>query len=468
MLIRKNTKTFKTILEIVTACKDRPDREKLIRLYITKAGNSIEDRISVEGIQGDAALFYDLNYHSVLSNLESSERQLHQSDEIPGIYFFHSTSNKVWDETPFEFDEAIKKEFASLPDLPVVRKKSKTEKYVFPDPKVKPEPTARKSEMAPTKKEKAAVKKAPKAVDKGPRQPDYKLKHKIEFTDLDKVIFRNPQVTKKDVLDYYHKISEHILPYLKDRPLSIQSSKGSRTAEFKTLSDFPEHVELPDWLQTTAAKKGEESMLLCNDKSHLLFYVEMGGVQFDCSHSKTKSPGTPDYIVIKFDCDSEFKKTIDVTVAARAILSGLQLPSFVKSDGQSALHIYIPLDNKSKFEASKAAAEYICKLLRLKIPDLVSLHGSNDHSYGKVTLNYMLNKEGESLIVPYSLVSGESPTVATPLLWDEVEDGLQLEDFNHETILKRLKQDPFENLFKKKVNAEALVERMEDNYGFLF
>jgi bifunctional non-homologous end joining protein LigD len=468
MLIRKNTKTFKTILEIVTACKDRPDREKLIRLYITKAGNSIADRISVEGIQGDSALFYDLNYHSVLSNLESSERQLHQSDEIPGIYFFHSTSNKVWDETPFEFDEAIKKEFASLSDLPVVRKKSKTEKYVFPDPKVKPEPKARKSEMAPTRKEKAVAKKSPKAVDKGPRQPDYKLKRKIAFTDLDKVIFRNPQVTKKDVLDYYNKIAEYILPYLKDRPLSIHSSKGSRTAGFKTSSDFPEHVQLPDWLQTAAAKKGQESMLLCNDKSHLLFYVEMGGVQFDCAHSRTKSLATPDYIVVKLECDSEFKKIIEGTLGAKEILSGLHLPSFVKTDGQSGLHIYIPLDSKSKFEASKAAAEYICKLLRLKIPDLVSLHGSDDHSYGKVTLHYMLNQEGESLIAPYSLVAGESPTVATPLLWEEVKEGLQLEDFHYETIFKRLKQDPFENLIKKKVNAEGLVQKMEENYGFLF
>src|SRR5687768_7756501 len=126
MLIRKNTKAFKTILEIVSVCQSRVDREKLIRLYITKAGHSVNERINVEAIQGDAALFYEMNYQSVLNNLQSPNHQLHVSDETPGIYFFHSTSNKVWDETPFEFDEEIKKEFSSLPELPVLRKKEKS------------------------------------------------------------------------------------------------------------------------------------------------------------------------------------------------------------------------------------------------------------------------------------------------------------------------------------------------------
>src|SRR5687767_6159000 len=142
MLIRKNTKPFKTILEIVTACQDRPDREQLIRLYITKAGDTVRDRISVEGIQGEAGLFYEMNYQAVLGNLKSSNHQLLQSDEIPGIYFFHSSSNKVWDETPFEFDEAVKKEFGSLPELPILRKKEKAGKFVFPAPKVKSESKA--------------------------------------------------------------------------------------------------------------------------------------------------------------------------------------------------------------------------------------------------------------------------------------------------------------------------------------
>jgi bifunctional non-homologous end joining protein LigD len=179
----------------------------------------------------------------------------------------------------------------------------------------------------------------------------------------------------------------------------------------------------------------------------------------------------PDYIIIGIESpETEIGKAIDVALAAKDILSGLKLPSFVKTDGQSRLHIYVPLDSKSKFETSKAVAEYICKLIRFKVPNLVSLEGSDDHSYRKVSLNFQVNEEGKRVVAPYSLVPGESATVATPLLWEEIKEDLQLEQFEHETIFKRLKQlgDPFETFFKKKINADTLFERMEDSYSFLF
>jgi len=466
MQLRKNTKAFKTILEIVEACHDKPDRDKLIRLYITKAGHSLDDRINVAGIQGDADLFYDMTYQTVLTNLKSSNRQLNQSDELPGLYFFHSSNDKNWDETPFEFDEALKKEFGSLPELPVFRKKEKVEKVVIPKSKGKSEPKA-------SKEEKVAPKKTKKVVDKGPKQPNYKLKHKFEFTDLDKVLFRHPQLSKEDVLDYYNKIAEYLLPYLKDRPQKIRLHSNRKHDNTQLTYDALKEEsteQIPKWVQTTKVPKENELLLLCNDKDHLLFYVQMGGIEFSPLHARTKSSSHLDYIVIGIAADTEFTKVIDVALATKEILTGLQLPSFVKTDGHSGLHIYIPLDGKSKFEAGKAVGEYICKLIRLKIPGLVTLEGSDDHTYGKVALKYSLNDEGESVVAPYSLVSGESPTVAAPLLWEEMKEDLKVEDFNHEEILKRLRQvgDPFENIFKKKVNAEIVLERMEENYAFLF
>ncbi len=184
-----------------------------------------------------------------------------------------------------------------------------------------------------------------------------------------------------------------------------------------------------------------------------------------------KSQGMPDYLIVRIDSlRGELNKAIEAARVTHAILSGLQLPSFVKTDGQSGFHIYVPLDAKSSFETSKGAAAYICKLIRLKVPELVTLEGSDDHSYGKLTLDYSLNEPGVPIVAPYSLVTGESPMVAAPLSWEEVKHGLQLEDFNFETIFKRLKQegDPFENIFKKKVNADTLLERLELNYAFLF
>lgn len=477
MLIRKNTKAFKTILEIITACRDRPDRDAMIRLYITKAGDTIKERISVEGIQGGAGLFYEMGYQAVLGNLQSSNHQLHQSDEIPGIYFFHSSSNKVWDETPFEFDEAIKKEFGSLPDLPVVRKKEKAEKFVFPAPKTKVESTkekARTRKETLTHKEKSEPKKSAKVVALWPKQPDYKLNQDIHFSGLERIVIRQAEMTKKNVLDYYDKISEYLLPYLKDRPQVIRLHRdGQQGKAIMTLESLQQTSaeEIPDWIETTPVGKGKlpEQMLLCNDREHLLFYVQIGCLEFHPCHSRIKSYDSPDYLILVIESpDYELKKAVDVALAAKEILTGLQLPSLVKTDGTSGLHVYIPLDAKSDFDVSRNVAEYLCKLVRLKVPDLVALKGPGGHGYGKVSLDCSINEQNKGVIAPYSLI-GQSGNVASPLLWEEVTEGLKAEAFNHETIFKRLKEvgDPFEGLYKKKVNADALLERLERGYGFL-
>jgi bifunctional non-homologous end joining protein LigD len=79
-------------------------------------------------------------------------------------------------------------------------------------------------------------------------------------------------------------------------------------------------------------------------------------------------------------------------------------------------------------------------------------------------------KKGKALLHHIPLLPGQSPIVATPLSWEEINDKLRPEEFNPETIIQRLKKagDPFEDLFKKKVSADALLDTLEENYSFLF
>jgi DNA ligase D-like protein (predicted polymerase) len=467
MLIRKNTKAFKTILEIVSACQSRPDRENLIRLYITKAGHTIKDRISVEGIQGEAGLFYEMNYQAVLNNLRSSNHQLQVSEDLPGIYYFHSTSNKVWDETPFEFDEEIVKEFNSLPDLPAVRKKEKAEKYVIPAAQVK-------SDATPVKKKKSdAPKKPVMVVVKDSKQPDFKLKHHIEFTDLDKIIFRQAKLSKEDVLTYYNNVAEHILPHLKDRPIHARHYTQEKLAPAQVTLDVltGSGEPLPGWLAAGGSKgNGKTRAFVCNDREHLLYLVEKGFVEFHTPLSRSKSLSAPDYSILTIDSsESDLDKAIEVALAAKEILQGLKLASFVNTDGISSLQIYIPLDSKSDFEVSKGVAEYICRLVEIKVRDLVNIKNVQEHIYGRILLDFSMNEEDRSVIAPYSLVTGQAATVAAPLLWDEINDQFRMDDLKPEVILKRLKEagNSFQTLLKRKINAGELFKRLHDNYSFL-
>ena len=476
-LIRKNTRAFKTILEIITACQERPDRDKLIRLYITKAGHSIDDRINVEGIQGESGLFYEMTYQTVLSNLQSSSHQLCSSDDVPGIYFFHSSSNKVWDEAPFEFDESIKTEFSSLTELPAVRKKEKASKFDLSGPGTKFETGDSKKKVGRST-EKSIGSKATKPTKsttiKEPEQPDFNLKHDIHFTNLSKLIFRDAKLSKREVLEYYDEISDYLVPYLKDRPLWTKRDTGTLKPSIEMTMDalFRNNEEnVPDWIKSylITGHKQKKSKLLCNDKDHLLFYVETGSLQFDHGLSKIKNHDTPDFMIIGIDSpDFDISNAVEVALATKQILDGLQLRSCVKTDGSSGLHIYIALEANTTFETSQTVANYICRLIGLKIPDRVSF-GADTNGYGKVTLDYTMNAPDKSVVAPYSLVTGQSTTVATPLLWDEVNEDLRPDAFNHQTIFKRLKEkgDPLDAL-RKKVNADDLLERLETHYAFLF
>lgn len=465
MQIRRNTKAFKTILEIITSCQSRPDREKLIRLFITKAGSTIKDRISVDSIEGGADLFYDMGYQAVLNNLKSGNHQLHQSDDPPGIYYFHSTSNKSWDETPFEFDDAIKKEFPSLPELPATKKKEKTEKFSLPSPGVRKEPASRKQAKTPAKK-------TPKTAGKRPEKPHFKIGHEIDFTRLDSIVFRQGNVTKKDVLQYYDRIAKYMLPYLQDRPtVVLQRSSNSQGKELRVAADLAGNgkEDLPKWIQTTRIGKVKEDLLLCPDKEHLLFYAEHGGLTFATMNSRRKTIDAPDYIILNLVSDADLTKTVDVALAAREILDGLTLPSFVKSDGSSGLHLYIPLDTKIDFDTVQKAAVYICRLIRIKVPGLVYLKGTDDNPFRKVSLDHSQNATTGRVIAPYS-IAHDQPHVAAPIPWEDVNQNLKAEDFHFTAIADKLATsgDPFRSLLRRKVNASELLERLEENYSFLF
>lgn len=450
MIIRKNTKAFKTIHQIVTACKDRADRNKLIRLYITRGGHSIRDRINVEGIESDPEFFYNMNYQAVIDNLNSPDRQLNMSDDNPGIYFFHSSSNKVWDETPFEFDKAIEHEFSGLPDLPVARRKEKVEKVSIPSvPGVKSTSVSKKK----SKPKEVAVRESPRTA----RQPTYKLKHEIQFSTLDDVVFRNPDIRKRDVLDFYYKIADLLLPYIKDRPLPNVAKQFNLRRD--QAPEWIRYIDL-DGIQTP----------LCNDKDHLLFLVEIGCLEFCAGLSRIKSIGHPDYAILSLDYDeSDLSSAAEVAQDIHDVLEGLALPSFVKTAPPSAFHIYIPLDAKSNFEYGRKMAESICRLVKLKLGDGIVLDGIDKRDYGKIVLSYARNEQDQVVLAPYSLTS-TSPVVATPLSWKEITADLNPDVFTPDAVQKRIRHagDLFRAISKNSVNAKDVLKRLDKNYSFLF
>ncbi len=229
---------------------------------------------------------------------------------------------------------------------------------------------------------------------------------------------------------------------------------------------------LPDWLPTASMKgsKLKQKTLLCNTKEDLLYYVENGCIDFYTEQATLKSHERADHCIIRIASpDDNLDKVVDVAQTANRILTALHIVSFVKTDGASGLHIYIPLDAKSAIAEGKALAEVVCKLIALKVPEQVALKNSENESYRKVSLDFSSNEEQEVTIAPYSLVP-DSETIAVPLFWEEVTKSLRVERFKPDAVLERLSEvgDPFASFFKRSVNAAKVAEQLDRNYSFLF
>src|SRR5690606_5130696 len=152
--------------------------------------------------------------------------QLHLSDDVPGIYFFRSSTNKTWDETPFAFDDAVKKVFAHVEDLPATRQKEKVGKYELPRANTQKGNPARSEKQNERKDRSAEPSRV--AIKEEASQPDYGLRHKINVAGLDRIVYSADKVSRRQVLDYYSNIAAQILPYLKDRYVSLRFQGNSR------------------------------------------------------------------------------------------------------------------------------------------------------------------------------------------------------------------------------------------------
>ena len=108
--VKRNSKEFKAIAEIIEKYAEKPQRKRLIKLYIVKAGHKLDSKIPIDKLGKEGYIYYDLNYDAVKRHLKDPDLRLYKADaEEPFYYFLHSR-NKTWDQNPFELKGKLAKE----------------------------------------------------------------------------------------------------------------------------------------------------------------------------------------------------------------------------------------------------------------------------------------------------------------------------------------------------------------------
>lgn len=291
--------------------------------------------------------------------------------------------------------------------------------------------------------------------------------HKLKFTNLDKIFWPDEGYTKGDLIAYYQKISKWILPYLKDRPQSLNRyPNGILGGSF-----FQKNMEdLPVWIKAVDVYSDSEQRsiryMLCNKLADLLFMVNLGCIEINTWNSRAGTLDNPDYVVFDIDpTDVPFSQAVKTAQEIKNILNKIKVDGYCKTSGSRGIHIYVPLKGKYDYEQAKDFAHLICLLVNRKLPEITSLERNPKERQGKIYLDYLQNRRGQTMAAPYCVRPKVGATVSTPLAWEELNDELDPAVFTILTILERLKKvnDPWKSFFTSRADllkAIGILEKM--------
>lgn len=287
--------------------------------------------------------------------------------------------------------------------------------------------------------------------------------HELKFTNLDKIYWPEDKVTKRDLFNYYYQVAEYMLPYLKDRPMSLNRFPGGIHGPSFYQKDVKDKA--PDWARTfpyTNEDGEHKEYLVGTDEASLLWMVSLGCIEINPWFSRIQSPDNPDYCVIDLDPDKNtFNQVIEAAQEVKKVLDAIDVPSFCKTSGSTGIHIYIPLAAKYSYDQSQMFARIIVDIVHRNLPDYTTLERMVAARHGKMYLDFLQNRPGATIAGPYSLRPKVGATVSMPLHWDEVKPGLTMKDFTIFNSIDRLKETG--NLFKgvlgKGIDLEKTIKK---------
>lgn len=286
----------------------------------------------------------------------------------------------------------------------------------------------------------------------------------VEISHPDKLLYPGDDISKKAVAEYYNKISEYLLVFIKARPITMKRYPNGINEEGffnKHRPDyFPNFVD--DFTVPTRESQSEMHMVGIGSKKALVYLANQNVIELHAALSTMSSIEKPDQIIFDFDpSDNDFEKVRKAAKGLKKILDDMNIKSFVKTSGSRGLHVHIPLKPEHTFDKVKKFAKQIAEKLQQQFPDITTIEQRKNKRGNKVFIDFLRNDYAMTAIAPYSLRAIAGAPVATPLDWNEVNDrSLTPQTYHLNNIFRRLGQvdDPWKhfNSFNRQLDIDTL------------
>ncbi len=290
------------------------------------------------------------------------------------------------------------------------------------------------------------------------------------LTNLDKIYFPKDGYTKGDVIEYYRGIASHILPYLKDRPESMNRHPNGIDQAGFYQKDLTGHI--PRFIKThrVYSQSGGRSIdyLLCQDERSLLYMANLGCIEINPWFSRYQSPEKPDFLVIDLDPDdNKFSDVIDIAHQVHEVLETVGAPAFVKTSGATGIHIGVPTGAKYTYDEVREFAEMVCRYVGRNNPALTSVERNPNRRRKKIYLDFMQNRRGQTLAAPLCIRPRDGAPVSMPLTWRELKSPLKPEQFNIQNALRRIQKlkDPWRGVLGSPLPLAKCIKKFEQNFS---
>lgn len=258
----------------------------------------------------------------------------------------------------------------------------------------------------------------------------------ITVTHPDKLLFTEAAITKWDFVVHVTRLAPFILPYARDRLLTVIRSPDGTGGKSFYQKNVPAHA--PAWVQT-AEWQGTTYVLLQNTAT-LVWLATQAALELHTSFHFAHSEA-PAELVFDLDPTVEgFAAVVEVSLTLHNVLQSLGLTAVPKTSGATGLQVYVPIARRYSFAETRLVGAFIAKYLHEKLPRLVTLERLKRNRGDKVYIDYLQHWLGKTLITPYSPRARNVATVSTPVLWQELARGVQPEDFTLHTIHARLEK----------------------------
>jgi bifunctional non-homologous end joining protein LigD len=288
----------------------------------------------------------------------------------------------------------------------------------------------------------------------------------VELSHTGKVFYPDDGITKGDLIAHYQAVADRMLPYLKDRPVSLARYPDGITGPRIFQKNVPGYF--PDWVTrvTVRKKDGVLHQVVCDKPATVVYLANQACIEIHVLLSRADRLDHPDQFVVDLDSGpGGFGTARQAALWLRTLLEDeLRATSFVKTTGGRGLHVHVPLDRGADFDEAHAFATRLAAVLAARHPAELTAEPRKDNRGDRLYLDVMRDAYAQTVIAPYAARARPGAPVATPLHWDEVEDPrLDPRSFTIATIGDRLARtdDPWAGLPSRRYRLAGLRRRLD-------